>query len=308
MNLMHRRAPGGSDRDGSGVRHSRSLVGAEELEAQRQASAEVFGVTDRGRVREKNEDHFLIAELERSLLVQQSSVEGVSGVSLTEAPQGRLLVVADGMGGYGHGEVASSVAVESLARYAFAIMPWLLRHTEASEQELQSALQQALDHCHRKVKRTAEREGFDRRMGTTVTLAYVTWPELHIAHVGDSRCYLFRAGELTRLTRDHTLAQQLVDERAISEEEARKSRFRHVLVNSVGGSADSVRVELHSLELRTGDQLLLCSDGLTGHLSDQDLARHLSEPVAIQQATASMIEAANAAGGQDNITVVLARF
>jgi protein phosphatase len=229
-------------------------------------------------------------------------------MSLTESPQGRLLMVADGMGGYGHGEVASSVAVEALASYAFAVMPWLLRHTNASEQELTRALEQALEHCHRKVKITAERQGFDRRMGTTLTLAYVTWPELHIAHVGDSRCYLFRNGALSRLTRDHTLAQQLIDEKAISEEEAKNSRFRHVLVNTVGGSSDALRVELHTLELRHGDQLLLCTDGLSGHLTDAQLTQHLNQPIASTDVVRGLIAAANAAGGMDNITAVLARF
>jgi PPM family protein phosphatase len=294
-------------RDGSGVRHSRSLVDAREL-GQPQVAAQVYGMTDRGRVREHNEDHFLVAELERSLLVEHSSVEVMAGTNLTESPQGKLLIVADGMGGYGNGEIASSIAVDALARYAFAVMPWLLRHTQASEQELTDALRRALEHCHKQVKRTAVRQGLDRRMGTTLTLAYITWPELHIAHVGDSRCYLFRAGTLRALTRDHTLAEQLVDEKALSPEEAQRSRFRHVLVNSVGGSSDLVGVELHTLELREGDQLMLCSDGLTGQLSDPEIAQHLTQPIPIDAAVSGMIRAANEAGGADNITVVLARF
>lgn len=298
----------GEDREGSGVRASRSLVDAAELEARRHAVADVFGATDRGRVRERNEDQFLIADLERSLLLHSSSVKSMVGTALTEAPQGRLLIVADGMGGYGHGEVASSIAVEGLARYAFAVMPWLLRHSEHSEAELAEALSDALQHCHRRIRSTAEREGFDKRMGTTLTLAYVTWPELHIAHAGDTRCYLFRDGRLERLTRDHTLAEQLVDERALSPEEAESSRFRHILVNSVGGSAESVGVELHSLELLPGDQLLLCSDGLSGHLRDPALAEHLARGASVPDTVRAMIDAANAAGGNDNITVVLARF
>ena len=296
-----------TDREGSGVRPSRSLIEKSELEARR-AAAEIFGATDRGKVRERNEDHFLIAELERSLLVQSSSVTNVVGTSLTEAPQGRLFVVADGMGGYGHGEVASSIAVEGLARYAFAVMPWLVRHDQHSEAELERALSEALQHVHRRIQRTAEREGYDRRMGTTLTLAYVTWPELHIAHAGDSRCYLQRQGKLRRLTRDHTLAAQLVEEHALSPEEAERSRFRHILVNSVGGSSQSAGVELHSLELVPGDQLLLCSDGLTGHVDDDSISRALDAGHSAAQTVQELIAAANAAGGSDNITAVLARF
>jgi PPM family protein phosphatase len=293
-------------RDGSGVRHARSLADA--YESARQHVPEVYGLTDQGRVRERNEDQFLIAELERSLLVEHASVDGMAGTNLTEAPQGKLLMVADGMGGYGHGDVASSIAIDSLARYAFAVMPWLLRHSQASQQELEDALRQALQHCHQKVKKTAEREGLDRRMGTTLTLAYVTWPELHIAHVGDSRCYLFRNGTLRALTRDHTLAEQLVDENALSAEEAQRSRFRHVLINSVGGSSDLVGVELHTLELREGDQLLLCTDGLTGPVSDQTITEQLTQPIPIEETASGLIRAANDGGGPDNITLVLARF
>jgi PPM family protein phosphatase len=295
------------DRDGSGVRPSRSLIDVHELEVERHARSEVFGMTDRGRVRERNEDQFLVADLERSLLIQSSSV-GMIGTSLTEVPQGRLLMVADGMGGYGNGEIASSIAIEALARYAFAVMPWLLSHSETSEADLERALRQALQHCHEKVQRTAQREGLDSRMGTTLTMAYVTWPELHIAHVGDSRCYLAREGELRRLTRDHTLAEQLVEAHALSPEEARRSRFRHILVNAVGGSAKSVRVDLHSFELLPGDRLLLCSDGLTGHLGDAAIAEQLSQPVSAKSSVHALIDAANAAGGSDNITVVLAHF
>jgi PPM family protein phosphatase len=293
-------------RDGSGVRHSRSLADAHEAASQQMP--QTYGMTNRGRVRDRNEDQFLIAELERSILIEHSSVAGMAGTNLTEAPQGKLLMVADGMGGYGHGDLASSIAIDSLARYAFAVMPWLLRHSQTSEQELADALRHALQQCHKQVKQTAEREGLDRRMGTTLTLAYVTWPELHIAHVGDSRCYLFRNGALRALTRDHTLAEQLVDEKALSRDEAQRSRFRHVLINSVGGSSDLVGVELHTLELRQGDQLLLCSDGLTGPLSDQVIAEHLTQPVPIAETVSSLIRAANDKGGPDNITVVVARF
>lgn len=292
-------------RDGSGVRPSSQFF--DPRTQARRPRLEAFGMSDRGRARERNEDQFLIGELERSLLIQQSSV-GMTGTSLSEAPQGSLFIVADGMGGYGHGEVASSVAVEALARYAFALMPWLLRHEHATEAELERALEQALQHCHRAVQQTAQREGYDRRMGTTLTLAYVTWPELHIAHAGDSRAYLLRGAELRRLTRDHTLAEQLLEAEALTPDEARRSRFRHVLVNAVGGSATSVRVDLCSLELAEGDVLLLCSDGLTTHVSDEILARQLGKRAPVEYTVRELVDAANAAGGSDNITVVAARF
>jgi PPM family protein phosphatase len=298
----------GEAHEGSGLRPSRGLIEAAQLESRQPVTVDAFGITDRGRVREKNEDQFLIADLERSVNLRQSSVRAPLGATPVEAPQGTLLMVADGMGGYGHGEVASSVAVQAMTRYALAVMPWLVRHGEASEEELGRALSEALQHCHQSVQGTALREGLDQRMGTTLTLAYVTWPELHIAHAGDSRGYLWRSGELRRITQDQTLAEQLVKEKALSPEEAQRSRFRHILVNTIGGTDRSVRVELSTLVLQPGDQLLLCSDGLNAHVQDARIAELLATRQPARNVAAALVAEANAGGGTDNVTVVLARF
>jgi PPM family protein phosphatase len=268
----------------------------------------VFGLTDRGRVRQKNEDQFLVAELQRVLLVGQSSVDGLNGARLGDSSQGWLLMVADGMGGLQHGELASSIVIEGMVRYAFAVMPWLIRYSQASERELAEALREALDQTSQMIRATADTHGLDRRMGTTLTLAYVTWPQLHIAHVGDSRCYLFRSGALSRLTRDHTLAERLARENALPADAVQRSQFRNVLLNAVSGSGDAMSVELHSLELTPGDQLLLCSDGLHGQLSDQQIVQHLSRPADVETVASDLVTASNAAGGADNVTVVLAQF
>jgi len=293
--------------DGSGVHPRRSLVDAEELR-RHQASAEVFGMTDRGCVRRNNQDQFLIAELERSMLVQQTSAPMQDGTRLSDIPQGRLLMVADGMGGYEGGEVASAVAMDVMARYAFAMMPWLLMASHTSEREFADGLQRAAEICNQRVRDAAEQQNLDARMGTTLTMAYVAWPEVYVLHVGDSRCYLQRAGVLYRLTRDHTVAQQLVDQKALSDEEAEQSRFKHVLVNTIGGASESVSVEFRHVTLQAGDQLLLCTDGLTGYLKDDQLAAYLSRAEPVQHLATEMIEEAKHAGGEDNVTVVLARF
>ena len=145
-------------------------------------------------------------------------------------------------------------------------------------------------------------------MGTTLTMAYVSWPDLYVAHVGDSRCYLQRAGQLHRLTHDHTVAQQLVQQNALSAEEAEHSRFKHVLVNTIGGASEKVDMEFRHVTLEAGDQLVLCTDGLTGHLNDTDLASYLASGRSAQELAREMVEYAKRAGGEDNITVVLARF
>ena len=294
--------------EGSGVHTRRSLTTLAELSQNRSASATAFGMTDRGRVRERNEDQFLIAALERSIFIQQSSVPEHDGTSLTSNPQGRLLMVADGMGGHEGGEVASAVATETMARYAFAVMPWLLNASQASQQELADGLRQAMLSAHAMVQRAAVEQRLDSHMGTTLTLAYVVWPNLYVLHAGDTRCYLMRQGRLQLLTHDHTMAQQLVDRRVITQEEADRSRFKHVLVNVVGGSSEDVKAEFHHLELTEGDRLLLCSDGLTEHLDDARIAQILGSELSVDTRVRQMIDAANQAGGSDNITAVVAAF
>lgn len=271
--------------------------------------AECFGQTDGGRVREQNQDQFLIAALERSLLVEGSSLPAESGSRLTDTPQGRLLIVADGIGGHGGGEVASAVAIDAMAHYAFETMPWLSSNADVTAEELGDGLRAALKKAQARIRRVAKRKGLNEDLGTTLTMAYVVWPDLYLVHVGDSRAYLFRDDKLHRLTRDHTLAQQLVEGNAMTEEEAKRSHLSHVLVNAVGGKTDALDVELHTVKLQFDDQLMLCSDGLYDMVSDASIAKQLQRTnVSVDRVVDALIRDANDAGGRDNITVVLARF
>lgn len=270
-------------------------------------AAEAYGATDRGLVRDRNEDQFLIAKLERIMNIEQSSIEGDAGTGERERPQGRLLMVADGMGGVEGGDVASAVAMDAMAEYAFAMMPWVMASDYAQPDILAEGLRHALHECEKRIHRVAQRKGLDENMGTTLTIAYVTWPVLHIVHVGDSRCYLFRGGQLSRLTRDHTMAQELVDKKALSEEQASQSRFASMLTNAVGGREEAI-VDLHRFELAAHDELLLCSDGLSGLVPDAQMARMLSEGGSARERVMRLVDSAKRAGGDDNITVVLAHF
>ncbi len=270
--------------------------------------ADFFGASDVGKVRSVNEDHFLVAALERSLFIEGSNMPAEAGTRVIGTPQGRLLIVADGMGGHGAGDVASAVAVDAMARYAFEAMPWVLEARDSAE-ELRVGLQRAVSRAQSRLRRVAERKSIDLRLGTTLTLAYLTWPDLHVVHVGDSRAYLYRQGTLHRITKDHTLAQQLVDGDALTPDEAARSRLSHVLVNAVGGGTDELEVELHRVRLELEDQLLLCTDGLYDMVSDELICQRLSDPVApVHQVVDGLIRSANDAGGRDNVTIVLARF
>lgn len=271
---------------------------------------EVWGTTDRGRVRKANEDQYLVAELDRGLGVRRTSLGAPQRSALTECPQGLLLAVADGVGGRAGGELASAIAVEAMAQYVLTVMPWVFDANDPDDGRIEAWISDAMRRTQRRMRRVAQRRGIDTRMATTFTMAYVTWPDLVVAHVGDSRCYLERKGTLQRLTADHTMAQHLVEQGQLEPTLAKTSPYDHMLINTLGGSSDDLWVELHRLRLEPGDQILLCSDGLTGHVDDEELERHLfaKRRRSIEATVEGLVTRANARGGRDNITVVLARF
>lgn len=271
----------------------------------------IFGVSDVGRVRKHNEDSFLVAQLERSMRVYQSTRPVSDGSKVKGPPQGWLLMVADGMGGHAAGEVASAMTVDALARYAFTLMPWMLPRSKDDSRILAHGLREAVRQCQAQVREAAASGTGRHGMGTTLTMAYVTWPNLFVVHVGDSRMYALREGELHQVTRDHTLAQQLVDSKVISESEAESSDFSNILVNAVGGDNEDVRVELHHALLFPGDVILLCSDGLTKHVTRERIGAVLEEVAGgthVEEAATRLVDAAKDEGGTDNVTVVIARF
>lgn len=279
-------------------------------QAHRQAAPgtiDCCGLTDRGHVREMNEDQFLVGELRKSLRVFHTSL-GSGESDYSGGTQGQLLLVADGLGGHASGERASTLAVDSLARFAVSAMHWCYRLDEGEDNQVFAEWRKALTECDLAVHNEAEQLPERRGMGTTLTMAYVAWPSAFILHAGDSRCYLLRRGQLARVTTDHTVAQKLVDAGVMPAEQAGASRFSHVLWNAIGGSDDGVSVEAHKLALELGDVLLLCTDGLTKELPEDEISRILSESTTAAESCQKLILAANQAGGGDNTTVVLARF
>jgi protein phosphatase len=264
------------------------------------------GLTDTGRARPVNEDSFLIATLQRSLVVHEASPAARGW--FTGEPAGTLLVVADGMGGQGGGDVASKVGVDTVVTYLLNSMPWksLPASPDAPRTSLtgvSDALSSALVAGDETVKSAGARSGAPH-MGTTLTMAFVLWPTLYIAHVGDTRCYLLRSGQLQRLTTDHTVAQQIADISAKPVEAA--SHLHHVLWNCLGGSDELPRPEVARHELQLGDVLLLCSDGLTKHLDDRRLVDVLGAGGPCAARAKQLVELANQAGGTDNITAIVA--
>lgn len=249
----------------------------------------VCAQTDVGRRRQTNEDACSITELETGTLIDAIG----SDRTVELGGKGVLLAVSDGMGGHQAGEVASALVLESLQR-ELAQDPKVPIH-----KHLEEAVHRANRRVHN-AARSAERHG----MGATLTAIFIRGTEAYIAEVGDSRGYLLRNGRLRQMTRDQSMVQMLVDQGVMSMEDARRAPGKNVILQAVGLNPD-VRVAIGKLELRRGDRLLLCSDGVTNQISDDELRQILtkSEP---REACETMIALANDRGGDDNETVIVA--
>jgi protein phosphatase len=232
-------------------------------------NVDAFGRSDIGRARDRNEDRFRIADL-----------------------PDKLLVVADGVGGNGGGDIASGVAVEAVVDH----LRFAIARGRGKIVDLPAELSAGLRFAAERVLATAAADGMHPHMATTLTAAYVARGAAFVAHAGDSRAYLFRDGRITRLTRDHTLAELLGG-----------NAFHNTLYNSIGGiPADKLIVDLHRVDLQAGDTLLLCTDGLTLHLDDAAIVRHLHRRDDARTACDALVDAALAEGGKDNIAAIVA--
>jgi len=216
----------------------------------------------------------------------------------------RLLVVADGMGGHAHGEVASTVAVESVLELEARLAADL---TDLSDVDLTAALGKALSEAADRLTTLASDDPQLRGTGTTVVAFLADGARIGIAHIGDSRAYMLRDGALVRLTRDHTLVQSLVDEGRITEQEAATHPRRSWLMRTLqDGSAAEPDLFVHDAVV--GDRYLICSDGLTAVLDDEMVAEVLRSETDRDAAVARFLRLANAGGGPDNITCIVADF
>ena len=265
-----------------------------------------FGMTDRGQVRESNEDHFLIAELARTLHVQQTSLKQEESQSARH--RGHVFIVADGMGGHVAGEVASALSLVSIEAFLLNSLKRFstLKCTEESVvlKEFEAAVRQADARLFDEASQHPELIG----MGTTLTMAFAIRRCLFIAHAGDSRCYVYSGGQLRQVTRDHTVVAELVRHGALTPEEASHHSYRNIVTNILGGTERGVHAEVQRLDLQAGDVVLLCSDGLSGMVSDEQIAAVLQEESDPEKACRRLLDAANANGGRDNITAIVARF
>jgi protein phosphatase len=261
-----------------------------------------------GRRRAVNEDQFLIADLSKTMFVHESSLPQSEHARRFGILQGRLFVVADGMGGVGSGQLASSVAVDALAQYVLNVMPWFFRIDEIHEDDLRNELKAAMARCQTVVREAGAAEGAHPYLGTTLTMAYVIWPRAYVVHVGDTRCHLYRDSKLLQVTTDHSVAQRLADANVISSQQVESSRWKDVLWNAIGGDTDALSPQVCKLVLREDDALVLSTDGVRKHLPDDGVAELLQRGLPPEQVCRRALDRVNAAGGTDNVTMIVARF
>jgi PPM family protein phosphatase len=267
-----------------------------------------FGaLTHAGKVRKNNEDHYLVGRLGRSL---EPLMTNIAPGQLPErlAEYGYAMLVADGMGGAAAGEVASRMAINLLIKLVIDAAKWGRRIDQQEAEALMDRLEGYYMAIHSELIRQGEIDPAKTGMGTTLTVAYSFCSDLFVAHVGDSRAYLFREAQLRQLTRDHTVAQRLADSGEIPQEAVAKHRLRHLLTNVLGGVRAPVVTELEQFQLADHDRLLLCSDGLTDMVDDATIETVLRDIEPPQEAAQKLLDLALDAGGKDNVTIVLARY
>jgi serine/threonine protein phosphatase PrpC len=272
-----------------------------------------FGaVTHVGNVRSNNEDAYIIYRTGRYWEKVKTSLEAGDLPDRSDEI-GYGMAIADGMGGAAAGEVASTMAIRVLVSLILNAAKWALKldNPETREVEFQDVKERAEAYFQR-VDDTLMQytEAYPRLkgMGTTLTGAYSFGNDLFILHIGDTRAYLYRQSNLKRLTHDQTMAQALADSGAIAQEEVSTHRLRHTLTSCLGGESRKIQMEIRHLRLVDGDRLLLCSDGLTDMVSETEIAEVMRGAEGSAEACTALVNLALQKGGNDNVTVVLARY
>jgi serine/threonine protein phosphatase PrpC len=270
----------------------------------REDEIDAHGVTHPGKVRRENQDHFLLCSLRRQVVVRGSSIPEADGLLRESTRLASLAMVADGVGGAARGETASRLALTAVTKYVSRSMRCYYGASD-SDQEFYDALKEGAQQCHAELRRLGEEDPEYSGMATTLTLYLGIWPRAYLLQVGDSRCYLLRDGELSQITRDQTMAQEMVDLGVMKKEEVAGTRLEHTLTSSIGGRHTEPKVT--RVDMTWGHVLLLCSDGLTRHVSDERIRDVLRSMTSARQATETLLQEALDGGGTDNITVVVGR-
>ena len=266
---------------------------------------DAWGLTHRGKVRDENQDHFFVGSLTKGVRVEVTSIGGEEGDLVFLKRLATLAMVADGVGSTSGGGEAARRAVEGLVSWVSTFFPDAEAREEEDPEVFSRLLHEAALAVHESLLLRAKQEGGERRFATTLTLFLGLWPHAYLLQVGDSRCYLFQEGRLTQISRDQTLAQELVDQGIMTRTSAEKSRWANVLSSAMGGGQTEPVVT--RVVRDWGAVILLCSDGLTKHVPDDRIRDRLASMISSRQVAEQLLQDALEDGGTDNITVVVGR-
>ncbi|MBA2626766.1 MAG: serine/threonine-protein phosphatase [Gemmatimonadales bacterium] len=271
----------------------------------RDEELDVYGLTHPGKVRPNNQDHFLICSLHREVVVHSTSLPLTGALGLGGERLAFLAMVADGVGGGPKGEEASRVALESVTEYVVQCTRCYYAADIADTDAFTGALADAAMKCHAVVTERASVDAAHHGMATTLTMWIGVWPNAYLLQVGDSRCYAMSDGRLTQLSRDQTMAQELIDQGILTRAKAPETRWSSILSSSIGGR--QTEPVITRIEQRWGNVGLLCSDGLTRHVTDEQIGERLRTMTSAKQVCEALLQDALDGGGTDNITIIVGR-
>jgi serine/threonine protein phosphatase PrpC len=266
---------------------------------------DVHGVSHPGRVRKENQDQFLICSLRKQVDIRLTSLPDAERLMADPERLAFVAMVADGVGGGAKGGEASRIALEAVTQYVSQSMQCYYAADRADDAAFIDALQEAALQCHQELLRRGDENSEFRGMATTLTLYLGVWPRAYLLQVGDSRCYLLRDGELTQITRDQTIAQELIDLGVLTRADAANTRLAHSLSSSLGGRQTEPVVT--RIDMNWSTVVLLCSDGLTKHVSEDRIRERLRSMTSARQVCDDLLQDALEGGGSDNISIIVGR-
>ncbi len=267
---------------------------------------DMFGLTHPGLKRSQNQDHFMLATVHPQIVVHGSSLGGKAELPLRGSRLGTILMVADGVGGSSDGAAAAQLATEAVSEYVASSLRCYHEIGSGQAPEFLGALQEAAMSAHDAVRAEAIVRGNNSSLATTLTLGIGVWPWLYVIQVGDSRAYIYTHGKLQQITRDQTLAQEMIDAGAMKPEQLSNSPLNHILASAIG--SDEARPVVSRVDVsERGCVLLFCTDGLTKHVSDEEIAGLCGSGMSAEPLAQRLLALALERGGSDNISIVIAR-
>lgn len=267
---------------------------------------DMFGITHQGKVRADNQDHFLVSTVHPQVVIRNTSLPDPDRLPLRGTRLATVLILADGVGGAAAGSEAARLATEAITTYVSSTLRSYHAAGSSTEEELLDSLRDAALEAHSAVRAESAKRTDSRNMATTLTMCIVVWPWAYVVQVGDSRAYYFGNDTLELLTRDQTIAQALVDQGIMPPDRLDRSPLKHVLSSAIGADTALPVVTRFNITER-GACILMCSDGLNKHVSDEEIAQYIRNMKSSEQLCRDLLDLAMERGGSDNTTIIAAR-